>query len=595
MVTYKQGENQLAVSFIGLNSSFDSGALISQLIQLETQSRITPLQTKITDLNDENSFLGTVSTTVGSIKTAIDHKNISRGLAELVSKSVTTQNNTSASGAANNYVTITATDDSVAQTFDLTIDQLATTTNRTSDSRIDNGVTGLSTLADANLKGVTSVTTGTVTINGETQSSVLTDSSTINDLLTFLQSFSAVTTATMDSEGRIALTGTATSIGNSGDTSNLISALGLNNAPLSGGSVTGIQKLTAAKASTILNALPTPITGTTLTINGADVTYDPSTDSITTLVSAINSTSATGVTAAYDDINGEIILTNKNTGALSMTISSNGNADTVLNISSGASETLGDNAEFTISTLNGGTTLVSNSNTVTGLIEGVTLELNNSTPTGPSIPVTVTIAEDIDSISSKMTNILNSVNSLITRLDNRDDSFSRAFIRKIKNTMGTVHSAATNNYTSLIDIGLTSQFDGNNSFTGYSFDSSTFEEKFLADRTGFLKVLYGTDVATDPEATITTLDDGSEGIITLLQRVLDTYVDPEVPSNGVITQVQESITDQIDTTNDRIDRAQQSVDALEARLTRQFAQLDVINAQFQQQQQAIQGLGGQSG
>ena len=442
---------------------------------------------------------------------------------------------------------------------------------------------------------MTSVTTGDVTIDGETIASVLTDSSTVNDLLTFLQSFAAVTSATMDSEGRIAITGTATSIGSPGDDSNIITAVGLDNAVLSGGAATGIQKLTAAKASSVLNTLPTPITGTTLTINGAAVTYDPATDSITTLINAINSESDTNVTAAYDDINGEVILTNKDTGALSMTISSNGNADTILRIDSAISQTLGDNAEFSISTLNSGATLVSNSNTVTGLLNGVTLELKNLTPTGPSSPVNVTIAEDVSSVSSKLSSIINNVNSLLTGLDDRSDSFSRALSRKIKNTISTVHSGATNDYTSLIDIGLRSQFDGNNQFTGYSFDSTIFESKFLADRSDFISVLYGTDTATDPDSEIATLSDGSEGIITLLQRALDIYVDPDVPTNGIISQVRESITTQIDTANERIERAQISIDAIEARLSRQFSQLDVINAQFQQQQSAVANLGNTGG
>lgn len=585
----------MAVSFVGLNSSFDSGALISQLIDLEVQSRIAPLQNKISSLNDENSFLSAASSSVTNIKSIINHKDISQGTTELASKSVTTLDNTNAAGLENYYTTVTATDDAVAQTFDLEISQLATTTTRKSDARVENGVTGASTLATANLKGVTSVTTGDVTIDGETIASALTDSSTVNDLLTFLQSFAAVSTATMDAEGRIAITGTATSIGSPGDDSNIITAVGLDNAVLSGGAATGIQKLTAAKASSLLNSLPVPITGTILTINGADVTYNPATDSITTLINAINSESDTNVTAAYDDINGEVILTNKDTGALSMTISSNGNADTILRIDSAISQTLGDNAEFSISTLNSGATLVSNSNTVTGLLNGVTLELKNLTPTGPSSPVNVTIAEDVSSVSSKLNSIIDNVNSLLTGLDDRNDSFSRALSRKIKNTISTVHSAATNDYTSLIDIGLRSQFDGNNQFTGYSFDSTIFESKFLADRSDFISVLYGTDTATDPDSEIATLSDGSEGIITLLQRALDIYVDPDVPTNGIISQVRESITTQIDTANDRIERAQESIDALEARLSRQFSQLDVINAQFQQQQSAVANLGNTGG
>ncbi|MDD9899084.1 MAG: flagellar filament capping protein FliD [Candidatus Melainabacteria bacterium] len=584
----------MAVSFIGLNSSFDSGALINQLITLEVQSRISPLQQKITELNREDSFLSAIANDVTSLKGTVDHKNISRGDTELASKSVTTTNNADSAGTENYYAEITATDDAVVQNFDLTVDQLATSSSRKSTARVDNGVTGASAMSAANLKGVTSLTTGTVTIDGETQTSALTDSSTINDVLTFLQTFAAVSTATMDAEGRIAITGTAGSIGNSGDTSNLISALGLNNAVLSGGSATGLQKLTAAKSSTTLNALPTPITGTTLTINGTDVTYDPATDSITTLVDEINSTSATGVNASYDDINGELILTNKDTGALSITVSSNGNADTVLNIAAAGAETLGNNAEFTISTLNGGATLVNNDNTVTGLIEGLTFELKNTTPTGPSVPVNVAIAEDVDSIVTKITTIIDQVNDMIQDLEAQDDSFSRQMIRRLKNTMGTAYSGLSNDYASLIEIGITSDVgtDTSSGFQGYTLDRDTFETAFLDDRADFLKILYGTSIVTDPDAEITALSDGSEGVITLLQRALDEYVDPDVPTNGLINQIQDSISTQIDTANDRIERAQQSIDALEDRLTRQFSQLDIINAQFQQQQQAIQSTFG---
>jgi flagellar capping protein FliD len=75
-----------------------------------------------------------------------------------------------------------------------------------------------------------------------------------------------------------------------------------------------------------------------------------------------------------------------------------------------------------------------------------------------------------------------------------------------------------------------------------------------------------------------------------MQELLDTYIDPRVPSNGLINKVQESLTSQIKTVDDRIERTQRSIDTMEERMRKQFSQLDVITSQYQQQQSAVSGL-----
>ncbi len=580
----------MTTSFIGLNSSFDSGSLISQLVQVETQNRITPLQNKKTDLNTENTFLGNLSTQVGTIKTAINYKAIVAGTTSLAPKLVTSTD------SSNNFVKVTTTDSAVSQTFDIRVNSLATNTIRKSSAAIRSDLTTASAVTDANFKGGVTLASGTVTINGETRTYTQDANPTIGEIETFLQGFSGLSGASYNTTtGKFDITfasaSTSNQLGSPGDTSNLVTALGLDNVQINGvaTSYSGIQNLEAAKKASTLTSLG--VTGTKITINGIDVAYNPATDTIKTLVNNINSTPAAKVNAAYDAINGELILTNKSTGALSITVSTDGDISP-LNITGAGAETLGNNATFSISTLNGGSTLVSNSNTVTGLLEGVTIELKKATTAETPASKTITIAEDSSGVKTKMDAIITNINKLITTLANRNDSFSRNFISRIKNLMTKVETGATDAYTSLIDIGLKSQLDGNNKFTGYTFDSTKFSAKFADNPTAFYKILYG---SSDTDSVYGTLSNGSNGLISQLQSLLNSYVDPNVATNGLISQVQDSVNSQIKTVNDRIDRTQASIDSYEARLKKQFSQLDITNTQMQQQQSAVASLASKLG
>ncbi len=581
----------MSTSFIGLNSSFDSGSLITQLVNLETQNRINPLQTKKSKLNTENTFLGNLSSSVGTLKTSINYKSIIKGDTSLAPKSV------SSTDSSNTFLSVSADDDAVSQTFNVSVDQLATNTIRKSSAAVRSNLTAASAVTDANFKGGVTLSNGTVTINGETLTYTQDADPTLGEMATFLESFAAIDTASFNTtSGKFDVTFTTASasnqFGSPGDTSNLIAALGFDNVQITGSTAaySGLQNLEAAKKTSTLTSLG--ITGTSITINGTAVTYAPATDTIKTLVDKINNTVGTKVNAAYDTVNGELILTNKDTGALSVTVSSNGDIS-ALNITGSSAETLGKNAEFSISTLNGGSTLVSNSNTVSGLLEGVTLTLKKVTTAETPANKTITIAEDSSGLKTKMDGIITNLNRMITGLSSRDDSFSRNFISRLKNTMTKVASSSTNTYKSLIDIGLKSQIDpGTNKFTGYTFDSTIFSEKFASSPDEFYKILYGSD---DTGSIYSTLSDGSRGIITQLQDLLDTYVDPDVPSQGLISQMQESISSQIKTIDDRIDRTQDSIDSYEKRLKAQFSQLDVINVQMQQQQSAVTSLAAKLG
>lgn len=567
----------MGVNFLGLNSSFDSANLVSQLVQIETTSKIKPLETKRTNLTNERSFLQSIQTKIKDLRSTMNIEGIGKGTEALFPRSVTS------SDTNNQYVKVTATDQAIPQTFNVNVTQLATNTVRKSATPISTGVTGANVLNTVSFKSGTLPTTGTVTINGETQTSALNPAvNTVTNMLNFFNGFTGVT-ATLEASGKVKLSG-VTSIGGAGDTSNILSSLGLDNAQIVGNVATGIQNIDAPNGSTLLTNLG--INGTNLTINGTSVTFAPATDTVNDLIKKLNTTPGTNVNATFDALNGQVVLTNKDTGAISLTASStNSNVITQLKLTS---ETLGNNAEFTVSTLNGGATLVSNDNTVSGLIQGVTLDLKQAT--APASPVKITIGEDKSAYKDRVNEILDSLNSVLDDLDKNGSAFSKLLSSSIKNTLTTYFSGTTDTFKSGVEVGISSVLgsgkDGNG-FGGFKIDGNPtvparFDSALTLNSEAVNTVLFGkTDTVINP------MSNGKSGVFVLLDDLLNAY---DNPGTGILSKVIENVNSRITTTDADITRAEDSVAAYEDRLRAQFSQLDVITSKFQGQQQALNGL-----
>ena len=765
----------MSVSLLGFNSNIDSQALISQLVNIEIQSKVVPLETKKTDLNSERTSVNTLRDRLTTLKNLLSIKNITSDASTLVSNSVNVSNKDKATASVSGRAS--------PQTFNLKVLQLATNSSVKSSTYINTGVTGASNLTDlnfkdtlipgsvtingqtavlsdltetatvkrsanqisnglvtsdllskANLNGVTSITEGSVTINGTTAStSGLTDvqsvldfftnsfsgvgaslvngsieitgittlgnsadssnllnalglstissgtvtgsqklnlpkssdtlnslgingtvltingtninfdpnTDTISSLITAINDntsvgvtasydtstgkfsltndttgVNSISTSSIDSNigtifnlsdetlgtdsdfqdvldflnnnftgvaatftnGKVSLSG-VTSMGSSGNTSNLLSALGLSNAKINAGSVTGIQNLSSPKKTALLSSLG--VTGTSLTINGKEITFDPGTDTIDKLLQTINNDGDVKVKASYDTLNGTFNLKNTQTGALSIPLSS-GNSN-ILNIFALNDEDLGNNAEFQISTQNNGETLVSNSNTVSGIIAGINLDLKAVTE--ENSPVTVTISEDSNTYKSNLDAVLKQVNDTLSFARGMKNRLGQRLDSSIKALLGSVFdSSDSNRYKSLVDIGFKSTLNAaDNKFSGYSLDSS-FSTALAKDPNAVNKLLYGkTDTDIEP------FDNGSSGVLVQLDALLDTYVNS---STGIIQSMNTGFDSRQKTLDSSLVRANKSVDDYETRLTKQYAQLDSLNAQMQQQQAAVSSLGG---
>lgn len=761
----------MSVSFLGLNSSFDSNALVSQLVQLETQSRIAPLEQKQRDLRLEQGDLGSLEGKVNTLKGTLDITDVTEGVNSLISNSGTVSN----SDKAEVKIFGTAT----PQNFDLNILRLATETIKQSASYIDrglstassiseanfrgrleegtvtinnetvtlpdltetatvlqtagqlsNGVSTSSLIADINLNGVTAIADGTVTVNGTSASVTgLTDVQSVLDFFTnnfagvgaslingsieltgitslgdaadtsdllaavglttdsidtntniatgtqdlyiprstdtldtmgingtlltingtditfdpavdtiaslidtinnttgldvtaaydsntgkfslrnsnigassitvssadsnivtnfdltdetlgstttvqtvldfFTNNFTGVTASLVN--GQVQLDG-VTNMGSAGDTSTLLSVLGLNNAFINSGTVVGIQNISTPRETDTLDTLG--ITGTNMSINGHEISFDPSNDTIDDLVRLINNTSATNVKANYDELSGIFKLTNTRTGALTIPISStDSNIETILGITN---ETLGDNAEFQISTLNNGQTLVSNSNSVGGIIDGVTLSLKETT----TDPVRVAIIEDSSQYKSRIDAVLNEINGILSDTRRSDLTIARGLEQGIKRILISVFDNANPEaYKSAIEIGLKSDLV-NDEFSGYTITTSLFSDALAADPSALNTLFFG---KTDSE--IPPFTDGSQGLFVQLDEFLATYVSG---TDAIFNTLDDTLGSRIRDLDDQIFRAEENISAFEERLIRQYSQLDTLNAELQQQQAAI--------
>lgn len=451
----------------------------------------------------------------------------------------------------NTSVGVTASYNSTTGKFSLTND--TTGVNSISTSSIDSNIGSIFNLSEETL--------GTDT--------------DFQDILDFLNNNFSGVTATF-TNGKVSLSG-VTSMGSSGNTSNLLSALGLNNAKINAGSVTGIQNLSSPKKTALLSSVG--VTGTSLTINGKEITFDPSTDSIDNLLQKINNDGDVKAKASYDTLNGTLNLKNIQTGALSIPLSSSNS--NILNIFALDDEDLGNNAEFQISTQNNGETLVSNSNTVSGIIAGISLELKAVTETDS--PVKVTVSEDSSTYKNNLDAVLKQVNDTLSFARGMKNRLGKRIDSSIKTLLGTAFdSSDTNRYKSLVDIGFKSTLNAaDNKFSGYSLDSK-FSTALAQDPNAVNKLLYG-----KADSQIEPFDNGSSGVLVQLDALLDTYVNS---STGIIQAMSTTFDSRQKTLDSSIVRANKSVDDYEARLKKQYGRLDSLNAGLQQQQAAVSSL-----
>lgn len=515
-------------SFNGTISGLDTAGLITAMLAAD-QAPLSRIATQRTTLKSTQSAYGQLRSLLANLQTA--------GKAFTISSMAAKR---SATSSAASVLTGSATAGTVPGAYSVSVGALATSTVAKSMTAIGKAISvaDLGTaLADLQLPG--SVTAGTVGVVvdgvitratiGSPATATLGDA--INAIAAKLQegirakegTADAIVTATITgNKVEFTMTGAAAShaisFGAGGDTSNALGILGLtgmgvpslaNGSPLSARNVLGVVRTTSLLDAAGLTGLTSG--AGTLTINGVAIAYDTTVDSLSAVVTRINS-SAAGVTASLDRGNDKLLLTSRTGGAAPISIEDtidvgNGKIATLaaaLNLAPGTTgaQVVGAQSEVTVD----GRTYLSDTNTVSSAIDGVTINLLTL---GTS---TLTVAPDSSSVSSAVSTLVAAYNALadslaaltqndpkLTRGSLASDTSARDLSLSLRQVL-TAQTSLTGNMKSLADIGVTSGVVGSalGTTTRLQVNAAKLQAALESDPSAVADLLNGTSGAIAP-------------------------------------------------------------------------------------------------
>lgn len=552
----------------GLASGFDWKGIVDQLEQVN-RAPINRMQREKSALSTRTSALNEVRSLVSSLRSSVSAL---RSENALLGKTATFENSTTNWTAAAARAT-------PAGEYEFNVTTLATR------ARLE-GATGIGSTLDRNallsdLPLGRTITNGFITVNNTRVEIASTDT-----LDAVLQKITTATGGTVVADynqatDRLDLSmpgGGNITLGAGNDTSNFLQVMRLSSG---GSSVSSSGNLSSIHLNRPIDQanLATPVTSGQFVVNGAAIDYDSTTDTIQDVLAKINSSNS-GVTATYDLSAGRIVLTNKTTGNVGVSVvdSGGGGLPQALGLTTaGASLVAGVDAVVQVN----GSTLTSRSNTFDSTIHGVTGLSVTATNTGTQ---TVTVKGDTTSARNALNDFISKFNALQagiekhTRVTNTDGKVTTGVLAGSREMADISRSLRQSVFLSagvagsvqrLSDLGITtSGIENTISITG----SSLLDDKL-------------TNATDDVRAFLTT---AGTGFISRLESMLGTSATDVGAASGKIGIQLTSIEKQ----NKSLDR---QIEDVERRLAMQrqmmessFIAMERAQSQFQQQSSYLQ-------
>ncbi len=567
------------ITFSGLASGLDTNSWVEALVSVK-QITVTSLQNTLETIEKKQSTVSELQASFNDLRTAIEKLTDSKfgGALDLFGNNSVTSSN-------EDIFTATVNQNAARLNYDIKVEQLATKTSVSSDkavSAIANDDTKVSDLG---------VTEGklTVYVDGVKQTINISSEDTVKDLKTRFAE--AGVKAEIDSNGQLNLSaqnGTSEIlIGATNDTSNIKSMLGLTQqedgtykSTSSLYQVTGTTKITTENIFSDGNGGTTSIKAGTFKIGDAEFTIDENT-TINSLISDINNNKDAGATAYWDSANSKLVLTSTVEGQSYVNIEAGtSNFTDVMGFTESEwaadgsltksalktdNQTLGENAILYIN----GTQVVSPTNTVTSelsRLDGVTINLKGvSTEEEPTTKLEVT--QDTTKVAEALTTFVEKYNEVMTKLDELTavgaDLYGDTALNSIERSMRQMITSSTGYgddiYTLLSQIGVSTAEAGASisaDTTSLSIDEDKLKEALDKDPDAVKKLLVGTT--------------SEEGLLTKFEGILD----DALATDGWFSTTTSSIQSDMTRYNEKITKAQTSVDNYQARLQAQFQAME---------------------
>ncbi len=554
------------LSISGLASGFDWKTVVAQLGQAERAPESVWLKNQ-TAINRKSSAFTIIKSYLSQLQTATQ-----------ALKDTSIYNARSATSSSATVATISAGAATPNGTYAFNISQLATAASlrgagNVSSAIIPSGVASSVTVGAANF--ATAVTAGTFSVNGAQVTLATTD--TMQNVFDKISTATgnAVTASYNNATDKITLTSaSAIVLGSGADTSNFLSVAKLYNGTNTG-IITSTDTLGRIDTSEKLNTadFATAVIGGTsgaFTVNGVAISYDTTADTTASVLERINN-SAAGVTAAYDTTNNRFTLTNKAGGDTNITLADvTGNFLAASGLS-GGTLTRGTDLNYTV---NGGSTLVSQTNTIDGTSSGIAGLSVAALTAGTT---NVTVSTDTTALSSTLQNFVaayNNVQSYITsNAASSTDSTGKVTAGTLTGDVDAANVATrlrSNTFSPVSITGLSATFsqlaalgiksNGNNNTITLDFSALSTA---LTSHLGEVKNL---------------LSDSNNG----LAVKLDTFLTTMVGDSGTVTNHQTALTKQSQSIDDQITKQEKIIAADVASWTKAFQAMETAQAKNNQ-------------
>lgn len=574
------------ISFSGLASGLDTSSWVEALVSVK-QQKVTALQTDLKSKQTVKNTLNDTRSKFTTLRSAIEKLTDAKfgGAMDLFAKNSATSSDT-------DIFTATATASATRQSYDITVQQLATYTKATSKN-------AASAVADDNtkLKNL-GISDGTLTayVNGQKYSVNINDTNTLGDLKAKLAGFGIKTD--IDDSGVLSFSaqneGDTIHIGATTDSSNLTSLIGLTQQEDgSYKSTNSLFKATvASKLTSEDSGFNTQIKEGTFTIGGATFKITDKT-TLSSLISEINNNDDAQAYAFWDDAAGKLSITSKKEGASYVNIeagtsnftdvmgftTSEWNDDGTVKSSKMYTDAqeLGKNAQFTIN----GTKMTSTSNTVTSDISrmnGVTLTLKKAS-TEESGTSTLKVTQDTSGLVEAVKSFVSAYNDVLSNVDevtaNGADLHGETSLTSLRNTIRSYATAKNSSnggvYNLLSEIGIsTSSADGNN--LNADTNSLTLDEDKLKKA-----------LEENPESVKSILT-GEGGVLTMMEDSIEQSLKASVGYFDVKTSTLDSDIKKMET---KIKKQNTNISTYKAQLEKKFSAMETTIAQMQQNYQSF--------
>ena len=571
----------MSISFSGLASGLDTSSWVEALVSVK-QAKITSLQQELQSIQTKKGTLTATRSSVSALRTAIEKLTDKKfgGTYNLFEKN-------SAISSNEDVFTATASNSAIKQTYNISVQQLATMTKATSlnsASSIADDSTPLSNLGITNGKF-------TVYVDGIKNVIEIEEGDTFGDLKTNLSAVGV--NADIGEDGILTLTSNnpeqAIHVGSTNDTTNFVSMSGLSaQEDGSYASSVSMYKATGASVLTAENSgFNTQITAGTFTIGNAVFNITENT-TLSDIIREINNNDEAQVSAYWDDTTGKLTLTSTKEGSSYINIEAgtsnftdvmgftettrDGEGNILSQMMYIDAQELGQNAQFTIN----GTAMTSTSNTVTSDVSrlaGVTLTLKkvSSEEDGES---TLRIEQDSAPLIEALKNFVSAYNETISKIEEvtakgadlqRESSLTslKSTLRNYANGMNSSNGGA---FGLLSQIGIsTAQASGDNLSTetyALQFDEQTFLQALEEDPAS-VEALIGSDT----------------GILGQMESAIEVSLKA---ASGFFDVKQSTFDNDIKKAQTKVKKQQEKISTYRAQLEKKFSAMETLISQMQQ-------------